>query len=348
MKLESSIAACVTVMGLALFGFVSGCGSDGSRGATGAQGTAGTGGASNGAQGGSGDTPATGGAKAQGGGGGAVAGGANKFGLPCASAADCGAGLTCLLSSGSEFDGGGVSNGLCTLDCSADLTAAVSATSVCQDADPNAICLQVSDTKAYCVESCMVGASQVAKCHGRHDMACADPESVGVGYCKPTCRGDFDCQGRVCDLSDGVCQSAIDPARKLPDGSKCNPDAMPDICHGACVGIVEDNGATSGGFCSGFCKLGEAGCGTGPTASAKPDAYCLFGTDPNADLDDLGFCAELCDCNADCKNPDFVCTMVPGLSMQAGRAGACGPANAGGMVSKGIPCGATTGGDAGP
>jgi hypothetical protein len=111
---------------------------------------------------------------------------------------------------------------------------------------------------------------------------------------------------------------------------------------------VEDNGTTSGGFCSGFCKLGEPGCGNIPTSSAKPQAYCLFGTDMNADRDDLGFCAELCDCNSDCKNPDFICTTVMGLAAQIGRAGACGPKNTGtGGTSTGIPTCTGATGDAG-
>jgi len=92
------------------------------------------------------------------------------------------------------------------------------------------------------------------------------------------------------------------------------------------------------GFCSGLCRLGEAGCGVNPSTTGKRDVYCLFPTDPAADFADLGFCTELCDCNEDCANPDFVCTPVQGLVKEAGRIGACGPKDASGDASMGIAC----------
>src|SRR5262249_6391646 len=153
------------------------------------------------------------------------------------------------------------------------------------------------------------------KCHKRHDMACADPRGRGIGYCKPTCRGDFDCASanRVCDLSDGVCKDKLDAIRTLPAGSKCDPNANTDRCAGACVGIISGDASTTDiGFCSGFCKLGDQGCGFDPSSSDPVDSFCLFGTSMQSDLDDLGFCAQLCDCNDDCRDPDFVCNSVQG------------------------------------
>jgi len=208
--------------------------------------------------------------------------------------------------------------------------------------DDTAICLQISTAQAYCVESCQTGAPSATemKCHDRKDMACADPRDRGIGFCKPTCLGDFDCKGRVCDLAEGVCVDKLDPSRKLPIGAKCDPNADVDPCVGACVGIVEgDASTTTVGFCSGYCKLGEQnGCGFDPQATTV-DSFCLFGTSQFSDFADLGFCAQVCDCNDDCLNPDFICTTVNGLNDIISRPGACGPRSS--SSEKGIACSGT-------
>jgi hypothetical protein len=279
------------------------------------------------------------GAPPNGGAGGGVAPGGNAVGLPCQKDTDCRTGLTCLTSAGNEFDGGGVPNGVCSLDCSADINATTATT--CNALGPTIICLIVTDTKAYCVESCNIGppVPGQAKCHNRRDMACADPGGTGqgVGYCAPTCRGDFDCAGRTCDLDTGVCTDPIDPARKLPIGAKCDPRAMTNLCSGACVGVSDGPTATIG-FCSGTCRLSEIGCGISPSATGPKDAFCLFPADPRSDVGDLGFCAETCDCNDDCGSSDFVCAAVPGLSRVAGHVGACSPPDASADGGLGIPC----------
>jgi hypothetical protein len=243
-----------------------------------------------------------------------------------------------------EFNGGGVSNGICSLDCSADRLAAVSTEGTCAKIDPTAICLLMSPPShsAYCVESCTPGAPSATekKCHDRKDMACADPMDQGIGYCKPTCRGDFDCGKRFCDLADGTCVDKIDPSRKLPIGSKCDPNSDVDPCQGACVGILEADSSTAKiGFCSGYCKLGEQnGCGFNPQATTV-DSFCLFGTSGTSDFADLGFCTQVCDCNDDCLDPDFICSTVTGLSALIGRPGACGPKSS--SSEKGIACSGT-------
>jgi hypothetical protein len=266
------------------------------------------------------------------------------LGSPCLTAKDCLTGFTCLGPTSTELDGGGIANGLCTIDCSADITAAATDLSACSPAGVNAICLQVSDTKAYCVESCNLGPLTAAqtKCHNRSDMACALPDGAPSGYCKPTCRGDFDCAGRTCDLAEGTCTGGIAATRKLPLGTKCDPNVDPanDTCEGACVGVLDTNATTTMvGFCSGFCTLGEIGCGVDPNSTAPLSALCLFGTDTQSDVGDLGFCAELCDCNDDCTNKDFLCTEVMGLQAQLGRVGACGPpSSAPADAAAGIAC----------
>ena len=274
------------------------------------------------------------------GGNGGATGSSSLIGQRCLKDSDCGTqGLICLEAAGDEFNGGGVSNGVCSVDCSADLTAVVSTDSTCFQIDKSSICLQITPAQAYCVESCTPGAPDATeqKCHNRKDMACADPRDQGLGYCKPTCRGNFDCGSRVCDLADGTCVDKIDPSRKLPIGTKCDPNADVDPCQGACVGIVtNDSGTADIGFCSGFCKLGEQnGCGFDPQAKTV-DAFCLYQTSQAADFGDLGFCGQVCDCNDDCLSPDFICTAVNGLSDLIGRGGACGPRQS--ASEKGIAC----------
>jgi len=134
-----------------------------------------------------------------------------------------------------------------------------------------------------------------------------------------------------------VCTGPIDPARKLPIGAKCDPNAKTDICSGACVGIT-DGPTSTYGFCSGTCRLGEIGCGINPSTSGAHPAYCLFPADQASDFGDLGFCAQTCDCNEECSNPDFVCSPVDGLTMVAGHTGACGPKDATVDGGLGIAC----------
>ncbi len=271
---------------------------------------------------------------------------ATAIGRPCIKASDCGTqGLTCLLPTGAEFDGAGVPNGLCTLDCSADLTAVITAESACTKIDPTAICLPATATSAYCVEPCTIGMipSGEVKCHNRHDTACSASRSGAFAYCRPACRGDFDCSGRKCDLARGLCVDAPNLNGTRPVGTACDPNATTNACLGPCLGFTSDDGGSSNlGFCSGLCTIGEVGCGVDPTSKGQVGSMCLFAPSQSNDLGDLGFCAQLCDCNDECLDRDFICSAVMGLSGQVGRAGACGPValDASGRPEKGIACSA--------
>jgi hypothetical protein len=346
-----SIVTSVGVFSAALVGLMPACGSDSNNGNNGRLlegGVGGTGGSKNT---GTGGTPST----ATGGAGGGAAGNGTvtpttPIGQTCLKDSDCGTmGLKCLLPSGTEFLGGGVPNGVCTLDCSADINSvSPSAISACAKVDSSATCLQVSATQGFCWELCTIGPvpSTEIKCHNRRDMGCYDPDGIGMGYCKPSCRGDFDCGTRKCDLSEGICVDSIPADRKLPLGSKCDPQLTNDPCQGRCIGVSSsDSGALADvGFCSGLCKIGEIACGVDPTSKTNIAADCLFAPDQNADLGDLGFCAQLCDCNDNCQDPDFICSSLPSqLVSQIGRKGACNPkegANSG--EPNGIKCTTTT------
>jgi hypothetical protein len=71
-------------------------------------------------------------------------------------------------------------------------------------------------------------------------------------------------------------------------------------------------------------------------------------------IGDLGSCAQLCDCNADCKNPDMVCSAWPSanaadLQKVFGKKGICGDPQDpdGGPPDPGIATCSGTGGTGG-
>jgi hypothetical protein len=260
-----------------------------------------------------------------------------RLGQPCFESSDCGALLRCVTTESSDFGGDGVANGFCTLDCTGDLLSQSPAESVCAVLDPTAVCLEAS-FDALCTETCEIGANPIDKCSGRNDFACSDPKGFG-GHCVPSCRGDFDCSGRRCDLGTGTCRDRIEPGRTLPIGAKCDPDAAVDRCEGACVVMDDGPGTPATGFCSGYCSLGsELNCNVDPLSTDPVPAFCLYGASEGSDFGDLGFCGQLCDCNEDCSNLDFVCSPVAGLDRVAGRMGACGPPSTASGSPVGIPC----------
>jgi hypothetical protein len=246
------------------------------------------------------------------------------FGTPCIKTLDCGPGLVCVTSSSNTY-GGGMPNGLCTLDCSADILSPVDTASVCARISDTAVCAQASPTKAFCTEGCTFGSGvdPSDKCHGRKDMACTT-DALGTSFCRTVCRGDFDCGGRICDLASGLCKDSLPSYRKLPIGTKCDPGAAPDPCEGVCIELDDGSGPTGIGFCSGYCRLGATpNCGASPSSSAPPTASCLYGGEDTPDLGDVAICAPLCDCNDDCASRDFICDPAPGLMAQLGRLGTC-------------------------
>ena len=261
------------------------------------------------------------------------------IGKACTADADCGGKLVCIKPSGTTIQGAGPANGVCSFDCSnGDDT-------TCQAIDPNSVCVGMDRTSvvAYCFEACTQGVTPVGetKCHGRKDMACLD-----TGFCNPTCRGDFDCAPRKCDLATGLC---TDPDKlvggTLPIGTKCDPRASKDNCVGGCLAITQTEG-----ICTGSCEIGQIGCGLDPNSTAPLDAFCEWQTSSTAADGDLGFCGQLCDCDGDCRNPDFVCeTFSSTFRAQFGRAGACSPAKdlSTDASVPGTPCKPTAHGDAG-
>lgn len=246
--------------------------------------------------------------------------GRSPLGTPCLEDVDCPqSGLVCLAQGGSDFLGGGPSNGMCAYPCAT--------TTECRDIDPSAVCVLIddggtprdgTDDIAFCFAGCTLGPIEPGgvKCDGRLDVACV-PRAAGTseGYCQPACTGDSDCGARVCDLSLGVCVDAEDRQQGSPIGAECNLD---EDCAGICLPLTDTSSV-----CSGICSMGVAGCGAEPGTSAL-DAFCLLSPQAH-DEGDLGYCSQLCDCNEDCLHPDMICEAVGGLDRAAGRLGFCFP-----------------------
>lgn len=370
------------LLAAALGGSTFACSSD-SGGGSGGSGATASGGVGGGPVGGAGG--AVGGAGGSGATGGGGTGGTaqTKLGAKCTKDAECGAGLTCLLASGTELDGEGAPKGLCTAECSAD-------PSVCGQFASNAVCLNYDTGKGYCLEGCSFGPSGLQafdskKCHGRPEIACSGllgstagsdcgppnydcPKGEACGNdnkchplipaCVPRCNADADCgTGLKCNPKSGLCTAGAITGKKLGEACTVNEDAGTNDCEGVCINFGDDLRS-----CGSACTIG-ANPSCGWSGSGPAPSFCLYATSVVADnggpgLGDLGLCIQFCDCNADCKTPGLVCSDF-GTSSDATsiknflkRKGACfNPKNSqDGAINPGIPsCGtdAGTGGTSG-
>jgi hypothetical protein len=240
-------------------------------------------------------------------------------GTYCRADADCGAPFTCLTASSDAIltahGSGGPSGGLCTTRCDVRSDA-------CSPAENSTECIELAPGKRYCLPSCTPGGAGPAlgeKCLGRLDLACSPPREAGqTGFCLPTCGGDFECEGRTCDLGSGAC---VD---QTPAGIGMGGDCAVGACgNGTCepLGIFQ--------ACTGFCTVGTVGCGFDPLSKGRLDSSCLIAAASSGSQADVGLCAQLCDCNDDCRHPRFVCAEGPpgnpaSLSVR-GHRGACLP-----------------------
>ena len=147
-----------------------------------------------------------------------------------------------------------------------------------------------------------------------------------------------------CSGESNWCTTAADPGT-LPLGSHCDPNAAVDECADGTCFLYDDAG---NGFCSSACRIGTVPqCGW-DGQSTDASGLCLLVVDSNASNADVGFCAQLCNCDADCLYPGFICNPVSALG-QLGKAGYCFKfASDGGTADVGIPtCPGGTGGTGG-
>jgi hypothetical protein len=65
-------------------------------------------------------------------------------------------------------------------------------------------------------------------------------------------------------------------------------------------------------FCSGFCNLSEIGCGSDNQIPEEPgEPICTYGVASGSGQNDLGFCAQRCNCDGECAHSDGVCLILP-------------------------------------
>lgn len=256
------------------------------------------------------------------------------LGATCQDASGCRKGFSCV-SSGSDLLGGeGPSAGLCVLDCRDD-------PQVCEAADSETTCVVLddrgsattSDDSAYCMPRCKLGdpAPDDDKCRGRIDLVCSEATAgTGLGYCRPACRSDLDCGGRVCDLRTGLCADAAPSGAAI--GSACNPAAP--SCAGGCV----DHGS-GWAECSGVCSLNTPGCGQVTSGGPPYDFWCFLDPSRLGGKGDLGYCTRVCDCNDECGRLDAVCEPHSSLLSDTGRKGVCASkVFASGGARPNLPC----------
>jgi hypothetical protein len=223
----------------------------------------------------------------------------------------------------------GPAHGYCTQPCTSSPQ--------CEALEPGAVC----GPQAFCLKGCTIGSSAPAatKCLGRTDVACTpvadgivldlgevlDPRrqipSIGdsamtlagdPGACHPQCGSDSDCAPLSCALRTGLCSPEVRPGKGI--GEPCATD---DECAGSC-----EIWSPTAGFCSGYCRVGSAGCGH---AAADPlrHSRCM---QPNTALStgDRALCQQACNQRAECAFPRAVCLRDPSTS-EAGYFGYCAP-----------------------
>lgn len=267
----------------------------------------------------------------------------SSVGTPCLRDADCASDETCLDGDEDTFLGGVPAVAVCTLPCDED-------PSLCERRDPPSTCVitddrgteDPSDDRAHCLEACTIGTLSAEKCRGNEGLVCATVDSLdssagtmrspgssdssdagstasssAEGVCRPLCSRDADCSPNVCNLRTGACEARENRGEAF--GTECDPDASESTCEGVCV---EVDGAA---FCSHRCWFGSTeDCGDEGAAMAS--GLCRFPEEPSGLIGDAGFCAVLCDTDADCDHPGLRCDAFDAeLRDIVGRSGVCVP-----------------------
>ncbi|MEI9947785.1 MAG: hypothetical protein WDO74_22650 [Pseudomonadota bacterium] len=237
------------------------------------------------------------------------------LGADCESDAECGTGLTCVPSSGTQFGGGAPAHGLCTSLCASDTD--------CARLEAGAGCFAF-DQQAYCLEACTPGdpADLASKCRGRADFVCAPIDAEA--YCLPLCRADAECPaGRFCDRARGLCVAS----KRVGDpvGAACDPTATTSTCREVCLGTSAVGVTPATGVCVEMCS-GGLGC-MFDDAGTQPGGLCVGQLNDPFGLFDLGYCLPSCDCSSACPIFGNKCrawtSADADLKTYLGKAGLC-------------------------
>jgi len=269
----------------------------------------------------------------------------SRLGASCRQDAECPPKAFCLDAVDTRLFGGAPPEGTCVADCSSDVAVCdqfMEAVCVGIDQSPAQADAQVSAT-AFCLESCTLGPVTDSKCHGRDVVACAPlvDSSNAEGFCRPVCSNDTQCPSGVCAADRGVCVASTTPDDTF--GRRC--DAITDAgsaadseagteaagCDGICLELDE---ATA--VCSRRCVFGET-VECAPASGGLRRGGCLFVTSGGS-IGDLGYCAELCDCNDDCIEPSFVCDAFDDSALETAfaRKGVCASSDL--VTTRQLPC----------
>jgi len=296
----------LTLIGIAGAAMISACGADASSDDEGSSETA-SGGAG---QGGTTAGPVSVTTVASGGSGADL----TRIGSPCTDDAQCGDGGLCLLSTGTDFLGGGPSQGYCSMNCDDFLINGGAGLDPCA---PDGLCLNLAENEGdapvgRCMEACTFGdppypedggqlSFDSGKCHGRADLACQpikdDAGTIQASWCRPSCGNDLLCPGAKCDPGAGVCKATVSGTGKL--GDKCDAaDENTDQCEGVCVRMFDADDPDTpvdqkdAGICLDPCVFNSPeSCG-----GQGGDGLCIFDLYGSEAVDngpqDAGFCAE--------------------------------------------------------
>jgi hypothetical protein len=261
------------------------------------------------------------------------------LGASCSTDQDCPKKAQCLTNDSKSWLGGAPPEGICVADCSED-------DQVCDDF-ANTTCIeslregaepsQTGIRSALCLPRCSPkdGSLSEPSCSKFPGTLCEPLSDDGTGVCRPMCSLDSQCASKHCDLQFGVCVS--EPTTyKTSFGSACSPENS--TCNGVCLTL-------SSGYevCSNRCTFGSRATCDGITGSTVASA-CAYGS-MGGGLGDLGYCAQLCDCDDDCAHEQLVCESFADESVRAalGHQGLCtAPVDYTGAKHEGTPCEATT------
>ena len=183
--------------------------------------------------------------------------------------------------------------------------------------DPLGVCLSTG-SGGICLPACSFGADDGAApvgCVGKD--ACnvlgwgkdSAGKLQGVGYCFGGCTADADCtKGDKCQVESGLCVKAPVVYTKTLGTACTDADATSKPAKCECLYLT----STKKGYCSTFCKVGDASttCATGYTCSPglpttdSTDGSALFSKDPAGMA---GNCLKTCTADADCTALNSTC-----------------------------------------